>query len=108
MNPLTLPWLLLRIVLVFDAEKSNEIKALISPQALGWRTSMKISDCLPDMTQFELREAEKPTAFDATTGFFSGMLAKLPVPPCPSVKVSLNEPWPPSAPPAASPLRYHS
>src|SRR5216684_5252340 len=108
MNPLTLPWLLLRIVLVFAADISNETKALISPHALGWRTSRKISACLPDMTQFELREAEKPTALAATTLFFSGMLARLPVPPCPSVKVSLNEPWPLSAPPVAAPFRYHS
>src|ERR1700688_39356 len=99
MKPLTLPWLLLRIVLVFDADMSNETKALISPQALGWRASTKISDCLPDMIQFELRDAENPTALAATTPFFSGTPGRLPVPPCPSVKVSLNEPWPPSAPP---------
>src|SRR5712691_7349588 len=107
MNPLTLPWLLLRIVLVFDADMSNETNALISPQALGWRTSRKISDCLPDMIHSELRDGAKPTALAATTLFFSGMPGRLPVPPCPSVKVSLNEPWPPSAPPTAAPLRYH-
>src|SRR5216684_7684002 len=108
MNPLTLPWLLLRIVLVFDADISNETKALISPQALGWRTSRKICDCLPDMIHSELRDGANPTALAATTLFFSGMPARLPVPPCPSVKVSLNEPVPPSAPPVAAPFRYHS
>src|SRR5260370_23266141 len=108
MNPLLLPWLLLRIVLVFDADISNETKALISPHALGWRTSRKICDCLPDRIHSELRDAAKPTALAATTLFFSGMLARLPVPPCPPVKVSLNEPWPLSAPPTAAPFMYHS
>src|SRR5262249_13359772 len=36
----------------------------------------------------------------------SGMAARLPVPPCPSVKVSFSEPWPLSAPPVALPFRY--
>src|SRR6266568_2380953 len=109
MKPLTLPWLLLRIVLVFDADMSNETNALISPQALGWRTSRKISDCLPDMIHSELRDDAVPAKLAALVDDgLSGMDDRLPVPPWPSVKVSLNEPWPLSAPPTAAPFRYHS
>src|SRR6266567_6093706 len=98
--------LLLRIVLVFAADISNETKALISPQALGWRASRKISDCLPEKIHSEPREAAKPTELLAAVPF-SGMFARLPVPPCPSVKVSLNEPVLLSAPPVAWPFRNH-
>src|SRR6266853_6124190 len=90
---------------------SKETKALISPQALGWRTSRKISDCLAEKIHSEPRECATPTALVAVTLLDdrpSGMLGRLPVPPCPSLKVSLNEPWPPSAPPVAWPFRNHT
>src|SRR5947207_2597617 len=67
--------------------------------------------CLPEKSHSELRLWAKPTGAPGPAEkvwALSGMPGRLPVPPWPSTKVSLNEPWPLSAPPTALPFRYHT
>src|ERR1700686_1867125 len=64
--------------------------------------------CLAEKSHSELREWEMPApdAVFEKVCTLSGVLGRLPVPPMPSTKVSLNEPLPPSAPPVADPFMY--